>query len=105
MKKIFILFLFLIPLISKGQTIFTQTFTDKCTGEIKIATTTYLTNGSAVVSFYDQIKTFTNLQVQSGEMQTWLKNVYATYNNKACPVSTVVQQTIQTTKETRWRIW
>ena len=35
---------------ANGQ-VYTQTFIDKCTGETKIATTTYI-NGNAVVSFY-----------------------------------------------------
>ena len=47
-----------------GQ-VFTQTFIDKCTGEIKIASTTYV-GGNAVVSFYNQVRTFTPLEVQSG---------------------------------------
>ena len=96
MKKILFVLFFIIPFLSKGQVIYTQTFIDKCTGEVKIATTTYV-NGNAVVSFYDQIKTFTNAQVQNGTMQAWLQTTYDTYNNKACPVSTVVQQTIQNT--------
>ena len=37
---------------ANGQT-YTQTFIDKCTGEVKVATTTYI-NGNAVVSFYNQ---------------------------------------------------
>jgi hypothetical protein len=38
---------------AEGQT-FTQSFIDKCTGERKIATTTMI-NGSATVSFYNEI--------------------------------------------------
>jgi len=73
MKKILISLLILFfSFTSKGQTIMTQTFVDKCTGEIKIATTTYV-NGNAVVSFYNQIKTFTPSQVQSGVLQAWLQ--------------------------------
>ena len=96
MKKILFILFFILPFISKGQIVYTQTFIDKCTGEVKIATTTYV-NGNAVVSFYDQIKTFTPAQVQNGTLQSWLQATYNTYNNKACPVSTVVQQTIQNT--------
>ena len=56
MKKyiIFLLIFCFIGFKSSGQ-IYTQTFIDKCTGETKIATTTYV-NGNAVVSFYNQIK-------------------------------------------------
>jgi hypothetical protein len=96
MKKLIVALLLWIPFLSKGQVTYTQTFIDKCNGQVKIATTTYV-NGNAVVSFYDQIKTFTPAQVQNGTLQTWLQSVYDSYNSKACPVSTVVQQTIQTT--------
>ena len=51
----------------QGQT-YTQTFIDKCTGQTVKATTTYV-NGNAVVSFYNQIQTFTPLQVQTGQLQ------------------------------------
>jgi len=70
---------------AKGQT-YTQTFIDKCTGEKKIATTTYI-NGSAVVSFYGQIKTFSPFEIQTGALQIWLTQTYALYNSLACPVS------------------
>ena len=60
MKKCYILFLFFLFLLSfqnvNGQSVVTQTFIDKCTGEIKVATTTYV-NGQAVISFDNQIKT------------------------------------------------
>ncbi len=70
---------------AKGQT-YTQTFIDKCTGEKKIATTTYI-NGSAVVSFYGQVKTFSPFEIQTGALQVWLTQTYALYNSLACPVS------------------
>jgi len=59
---------------ANGQT-YTQTFIDKCTGETKVVTTTYI-NGNAVVSFYNQIKTFTPLEVQIGQLQVWLQTTY-----------------------------
>lgn len=74
----------------------TQTFIDKCSGELKIATTTYI-NGNAVVLFYNQMKSFTPAQVQSGELQAWLQQTYLTYNSMGCPTNTVVQQTVQQT--------
>ena len=70
---------------AKGQT-YTQTFIDKCTGETKVATTTYV-NGSAIVSFYGQIKSFSPLEVQTGMLQAWLTQTYLIYNSMACPVS------------------
>ena len=50
--------------IVSGQT-YTQTYKDKCTGEIKIATTT-MVNGYATVSFYNQIRVFSPMEVMAG---------------------------------------
>ncbi len=63
MKKCFILSIILCLFTIKvnGQT-FSQTFIDKCSGEKKVATTTMI-NGYATVSFYNQIRTFTPLEV------------------------------------------
>ena len=96
--RILLSVLFILCLASKanGQTTFTQTFIDKCSGEVKLATTTYV-NGNAFVSFYDQMKTFTPQDVQSGAMQIWLQSVYIAYANRTCATATVVQQTIQQT--------
>ena len=82
MKKwvVGIIVLFLFALKANGQT-YTQTFIDKCTGEVKLATTTYV-NGRAFVSFYDQMKVFTPEEVQSGAMQIWLQIVYTAYSSK-----------------------
>jgi len=79
MKKIILSLLILcfVGFKSYGQ-VYTQTFVDKCTGEIKIATTTYV-NGTAVVSFYNQIKTFTQTQATNGTLQAWLQQTYNDY--------------------------
>ena len=75
----------------------TQTFIDKCTGEVKVATTTYI-NGNAVISFYNQIKTFTPAEVNSGIAQAWLLTVKTSYEAITCPVNNpVVTQTVQQT--------
>jgi len=96
MKKCLLLFFLLIGFSLSGQVIMTQTFIDKCSGELKIATTTYI-NGNAVVLFYNQIKSFTPAQVQSGELQAWLQQTYLNYNSTECPTNIVVQQTVQQT--------
>ena len=81
---------------ASGQ-IFTQTFIDKCSGQVKIATTT-IVNGNSIVSFYGQVRSFTPAQVASGELQIWLQTTYAYYNSLACPVAApVVTQTVQNT--------
>ena len=61
-----------------GQT-YTQTFIDKCTGERKIATTTMI-NGSATVSFYNEVRTFSPIEVQTGQLQVWINQVYLRYS-------------------------
>ena len=68
-----VLFIFCLASKANGQT-YTQTFIDKCSGEVKVATTTYV-NGNAVVSFYNQVKVFTPEEVQSGALQLWLQTV------------------------------
>lgn len=74
---------------------YTQTFVDRCTGETKVATTT-IVNGNATVSFYNQVRTFTPFEVQTGVIQTWLFTTKATYEALTCPVinTPVVQQTV-----------
>ena len=94
------LFILITILISKqtvGQT-FTQTFIDKCSGETKIATTIMI-NGSATVSFYNQIKTFSPIEVQSGMVKTWLITVKTSYEAFTCPLTDnpIVQQAVANT--------
>ena len=74
---------------------YTQTFIDKCTGEKKVATTTMI-NGNAHVSFYNQVATFTPLEVQTGVLQAWLITTKTTYESLTCPVinNPVVQQAV-----------
>ena len=60
---------------SYGQT-FTQTFVDRCTGEVQVVTANFQT-GSAVVSFYNEVKLFTYQDFVNGELQQWLASKYA----------------------------
>jgi hypothetical protein len=78
-----------------GQT-YNQTYVDKCTGEVRVVTTMFI-NNNVIVSFYDQIKTFTPIEVQSGVMKTWLELTYNNNNSLPCPTNQIVQQTIQNT--------
>jgi hypothetical protein len=97
MKKIIIsLLLIMFSFVSKAQTTMTQTYVDRCSGEVKVATITYV-NGNAFVSFYDQVRTFTPLEVQAGAMQSWLQATYIAYSARPCPTNIVVQQTVQQT--------
>jgi hypothetical protein len=53
-----------------GQT-YSQTYKDKCTGEVKIATTT-MVNGYATVSFYNQVRVFTPTEVMAGAVNLFI---------------------------------
>jgi len=75
-----------------GQT-YTQTYKDKCTGEIKVATTT-MTNGFATVSFYNQVRVFSPQEVMAGAVQLWITATYTAYSTMGCPTNQVVQQTV-----------
>ena len=95
-KIIFILFLF-IGISASSQTV-TQTYYDKCTGEMKVFTIPL--QGSAVIVFYNRSRSFTAADVQSGTLQAWLEETYkwwSTYNpcSSAQATQNVVQQTAQ----------
>lgn len=99
MKKILSLILLVFGLLLtqnvSGQT-YTQSYKDKCTGEIKLVTTT-MVNGNYVISFYNQIRVFTPTEVMSGVTQAWLTSVYTAYSTMGCPTNQVVQQTVNNT--------
>ena len=63
MKKLLSILLFVfVTNLSYGQT-FTQTFVDRCTGEVQVVTANFAT-GSAIVAFYNEAKLFTYQQIQ-----------------------------------------
>jgi hypothetical protein len=91
-KLLFILFL-LIGSFSYGQTVFTQTYVDRCTGDVKVVVANF-TNGSATVAFYNKVRTFTYEEFLSGELQSWLTETY-TWWNALSPCSTATAETQQ----------
>ena len=76
-----------------GQTVFTQTFVDRCTGDVRIVTANFV-NGSATVAFYDKVKIFTYQQFLNGELQVWLQQTY-TWWTSLSPCSTTTTQAQQ----------
>ena len=93
MRKLLSIILFLfITHLSYGQT-FTQTFVDRCTGEVQVVTANFQT-GSAVVSFYNRVRLFTYQQYVNGELQQWLGETYAWWNALS-PCSTAQTQATQ----------
>ena len=61
---------------------FTQTYVDKCSGEIKVVISTPMPNGMVMIAFYNQMKSFTNAQVNNGTVQAWLDAVYKDYGTR-----------------------
>lgn len=93
MKKVLsILFFLFITQFASAQ-IFTQTFVDRCTNEVKIVTANF-TQGSATVAFYSRVRTFTYQQFVSGELQAWLMETYNWWSNLS-PCSTTTTQATQ----------
>jgi type II secretory pathway pseudopilin PulG len=92
-KLLFILLLSLISLSGYGQTIFTQTFIDRCTGDVKVVNANFV-NGSATVAFYNRVRLFTYQEALNGTLQAWLNETYNWWNTLS-PCSTTTQQTQQ----------
>ena len=76
--------------------VFVQTFTDRCTGELKTIVIPF--EGSTVVAFYNQSRTFTMNDVRSGELQVWLEEVYAWWRTiSPCSTNQATTTATQTT--------
>lgn len=91
-KTIFIFLFFLLTSVSKGQVI-TQTFVDRCTGEVKIVTANF-NQGPTAVAFYNRVRVFTYQDYTSGVLQSWLTETYAWWNSLS-PCSNNQQQANQ----------
>jgi len=76
MKKKFFIFLSILWVNYSYSQIFTQTFIDRCTGEVQVVTANFNT-GTAVVAFYDEAKLFTYKQYINGDLQRWLQQKYS----------------------------
>ena len=70
MKKLLISLFLFVSSFTYGQ-VFTQTFVDRCTNEVKVVTANF-TTGSAVVSFYNRVRLFTYEEYLNGTLQGWL---------------------------------
>ena len=94
MKKIITILLFLfVAQFANAQAVFTQTFVDRCTGDVKVVTAAFV-NGSATVAFYNRVRTFTYAEYTNGVLQQWLTETYAWWNSLS-PCSTATQQAQQ----------
>jgi hypothetical protein len=90
-----ILLLLFLSVSVHGQTV-TQTYTDRCTGEVRAFQIPI--QGSTVIVFYNRSKTVTLSDVQSGAFQQWLDETYNWWRNlNPCSIaqaSTTVTQLI-----------
>lgn len=99
MKKLLIILFLIISGSTYAQTTFTQTFVDRCTGEVKVVTANFV-NGSAVVAFYSKVRTFTYQEFLSGELQQWLNETYTWWETLSpCSSATAETQTAQQTAQ------
>lgn len=100
MRKILYISLLLISSLvnAQNQTI-TQTFVDRCTGETKVVSANFV-NGTAVVAFYNRVKTFTWGDYINGNLQSWLDETYLWWSNLSpCSTNTAANQSAQQTTQ------
>ena len=97
-RLIFILLLF-VSVKTYGQT-YTQTFVDRCTGNVQVVTANFV-NGSATVSFYNKVKVFTYQEFVNGDLHSWLIDTYTWWSNLSpCSTTTTQAQQAQQTAQT-----
>ena len=78
---------------SSAQTL-TQTFVDRCTGEVKIVQVSI--QGSTVVAFYNKTATFTAQDYYNGKLRAWMDDVYSWWAAMSpCSTGQAVQNTTQ----------
>lgn len=100
MRTLLIILFLLIGNNVYSQQTFTQTFVDRCTGEVRVVTANFV-NGSATVAFYNKIRTFTYAEFTSGVLQQWLIETYEWWNTLSpCSSTTATTQTAQQTAQT-----
>jgi uncharacterized membrane protein YgcG len=92
-KKLVTLFFFIFWGTLVNAQVFTQTFVDRCTGEVKVVTANF-TNGPTAVAFYNKVRIFTPQEATNGTLQQWLVETYNWWNTLS-PCSQATQQTQQ----------
>ena len=85
--------------ISAFSQILTQTFYDRCTGQVK--TVQIQMQGTTTVAFYNKVRTFTANDFYSGEVKKWMEQTYAWwYALSPCSTAQTTQTTTTTTTNT-----
>ena len=75
----FRLYIFLLFSLTANAQSVIQTFTDRCTGEVK--TITVQATGYTTVFFYNQSRQFTAEEARNGVLRVWMEEVYAWWQN------------------------
>ena len=85
--KLFITICFVLVLnVIKSQSTFTYAYSDPCTGVLK---TIDVPKDGVTITYYGQINTFTQSQIQNGDFQYWAQNIYSSYGGSS-PCGSVV---------------
>lgn len=73
-----------------------QTYTDRCTGEVKVFSVQ--AGSSTVVTFYNKSQTFTAAEFTNGTLQSWLESTYQWWRNLSpCSAGNATTNTTQNT--------
>ena len=95
MKKL-LLILFLIVSYNLSSQTLIQTWTDRCTGEVK--TFSISMTGYTTVVFYNKVKQFTAADVQSGALKAWMEETYLWWSELSpCSTNQAANQSAQNT--------
>jgi hypothetical protein len=75
--KLFVTICFVLLInIVKSQSTFTYAYSDPCTGVLK---TIDVPKDGVTITYYGQINTFSQSQIQNGDFQYWAQNIYSSY--------------------------
>ena len=75
--KLFVTICFVLLInIVKSQSTFTYAYSDPCTGVLK---TIEVPKDGVTITYYGQINTFSQSQIQNGDFQYWAQNIYSSY--------------------------
>lgn len=95
MKKLLLILFLIVSHNLYSQTLI-QTWTDRCTGEVK--TFSIAMTGYTTVVFYNKVKQFTAADVQSGALRVWMEETYFWWSQLSpCSTNQAANQSAQDT--------
>jgi len=86
MKLLITICFVLVLNVIKSQSTFTYAYSDPCTGVLK---TIDVPKDGVTITYYGQINTFTQSQIQNGDFQYWAQNIYSSYGGSS-PCGSVI---------------